>query len=64
MRTNLDALNELTVFFYNTNRQLASVMRPNGLVRSNIYFTSGYTNWLDRTVDFSGSTYFRSNSFT
>src|SRR5205823_13782222 len=41
-----------------------SVIRANGLVTTNIYFTSGYTNWLDRTIDFSGSTYLRTNSFT
>src|SRR6266568_3809009 len=63
--TNYNALNELTVYSYNTNQQFRSVTRPNGLVTTNIYFTSGtFTNWLDRTMDFSGSTYFRTNSFT
>src|SRR6266571_2674116 len=62
--TNFDALNELTVYTYNTNQQLTSGTRPNGLITTNIYFTSGFTNWLDRRMDFSGSTYFRTNAFT
>jgi len=39
--TNLNALNEMTVSTYNGNRQLSSVTRPNGLITTNIYFTSG-----------------------
>src|SRR5439155_9936301 len=63
--TNFDALNELTVYSYNTNQQFTSVTRPNGMVTTNIYFTSGtFPNWLDRTMDFSGSTYFRTNAVT
>jgi len=63
--TNYNASNEMTFYSYNTNQQLASITRPNGLVTTNIYFTSGTsTNWLDRTMDFSGSTYFRTNAFT
>src|ERR1051326_6219317 len=47
------------------NQQLTSMTLPNGLVRTNLYFTSGtFTNWLDRTMDFSGSTYFRTNALT
>ncbi len=63
--TNFDALNEKTVYTYNTNQQLTSITRPNGLITTNIYFTSGtFTNWLDRTMEFTGSTYYRTNSFT
>ena len=67
--TNFNALNERTVFTYNTNQQLTSIQRPNGAVTTNLYFTSGtYTNWLDRTIDFeingAATTFYRTNAFT
>jgi len=62
--TNFNALNEKTVYTYNASNQLTSITRPNGLVTTNLYFTAGFTNWLATNMDFSGSTYFRTNSFT
>ena len=60
--TNYNALNELTVFSYNANQQLASVKTPAGLTTTNIYFSSGsFTNWLAETIDLEIS---RTNSFT
>src|SRR5439155_8520411 len=57
--------NEKKVYTYNSNQQPTSTTRPNGLVITNIYFASGpFANWLDRTMHFSGTTYFRTNSFT
>jgi RHS repeat-associated protein len=40
--TNYDALSEMTVFAYNTNKQIIGVTFPNGLVISNQYGADGY----------------------
>ncbi len=57
-----DALNQPTVYTYNTDRQLTSAKTPGGLTTTNLYFASGtYANWLDKTIDLEIS---RTNSFT
>src|SRR6266511_1095714 len=66
--TNFNALAEKTVSTYDSGQRLTSVTAPTGLITTNIYFSSGYTNWLDRTIDFAVSgtntTYYRTNAFT
>ncbi|HEX5222240.1 MAG TPA: hypothetical protein VFZ59_21985 [Verrucomicrobiae bacterium] len=47
-----NALNEATVYTYNGNRQLTSVLTPAGLTTTNIYFPSGDdAGRLDKTID-------------
>jgi RHS repeat-associated protein len=46
--TNYDALNERTVYTYNTNQQLSSVTMPNGLVTTYIY---GPDNFLATNIE-------------
>ena len=67
--TNYNALNEKTVYAYNTNRQVTSISRPSGLITTNIYFQSDEArNFLDRSIDYAaveGATVnYRTNSFT
>jgi RHS repeat-associated protein len=56
-----NALHEVTQYTYNTRGQLSSVTRPNNLVTTNIYGADGF---LATTYDYSGSTYYRTNSYT
>ncbi len=57
-----DALNQETLYTYNTNRQLTSFHGPSGLTTTNIYFANGNaTNRLDQTIDLEIG---RTNSYT
>ncbi len=67
--TNYDALGEQTIATFNSNQQISTITRPNGLVSSYNYFTSGASsNLLANEVDYAvvgGSTInFRTNSYT
>lgn len=63
--TSFDALNEKTTFTYNSNKQLSSIIFPNGLITTNLYFSSGAaSNRLDRTIDYEPSQTYRSNLYT
>jgi RHS repeat-associated protein len=55
--TNFDALNEETIYTYNTNQQLSTTTLPNGLVTSNIY---GSDNLLATQIDIN----FDTNTYT
>lgn len=47
-----DALNQVTSYTYNGNRQVTSIRRPMGLTITNVYFSSGtYANWLASYID-------------
>jgi YD repeat-containing protein len=51
-----DALNQETLYSYNTYGQLTGIQRPGGLVTTNVYFTSGDdVSRLAYTYDYSGS---------
>jgi RHS repeat-associated protein len=56
-----DALGETTAYTYNSNGQVTGITRPNGLVTTNIYGTDGF---LATTIDYDGSTYYRTNTYT
>lgn len=55
--TNWNALNEMTVFTYDTSNRLSSVTRPGGLVTTNIY---GSDKYVSQMIDVGIAT----NSFT
>jgi YD repeat-containing protein len=55
-----NALNEITHFTYYPDKQLKTAQYPSGLLTNNI-LTSGYVT---ATIDYFGSTPFRTNSFT
>jgi YD repeat-containing protein len=60
-----NAVGEVTYFSYDAKGLLTSVTTPSGLVRTNVYFTSGADiNRLSKTYEYSGSEYYRSNAFT
>src|SRR5439155_21124824 len=60
--TNFNALDEKTIYTYNANRQLTSVLTPAGLTTTNIYFTAGASvNRLDKTIDLEIN---RTNAYT
>jgi RHS repeat-associated protein len=40
--TNIDALNEITIYTYNTNQQITGIKWPSGLVTTNTYGTNGF----------------------
>jgi YD repeat-containing protein len=47
-----NAVNEVTTITYNdTNHQIIRIQSPSGLTTTNIYFTSGATNFLQQTKD-------------
>src|SRR6185312_14038137 len=56
-----DALGEVTHYTYNGMGQVTSTSRANGLMTTNIYGTDGF---LATTYDYSGSTGYRTNSYT
>ncbi|HEX5218590.1 MAG TPA: hypothetical protein VFZ59_03395, partial [Verrucomicrobiae bacterium] len=57
-----NALNELTEYTFNANRQLTSIRTPGGLTTTNIYFSSGASeDRLDKTIDLEIN---RTNSYT
>lgn len=57
-----DALNQATLYTYNTNHQVTSVVTPAGLTTINTYYSSGTdSNRLQSTVDLEIS---RTNSYT
>jgi RHS repeat-associated protein len=62
--TNFNALNEMTVYTYNSVEQVTSITRPSGLVTTNIYATN---NLLTTTFEYAttggGTTYYRTNSY-
>jgi RHS repeat-associated protein len=60
-----NAMGEVTYYSYNSAHQLEGTLRPSGLATTNYYFSSGtYTNWLERTVDYQGTTPLRTNAYT
>ena len=56
-----NALREVTKYTYNLKEQLTSTTQPNNLVTTNIYGPDGF---MATTYDYSGSTYYRTNSYT
>jgi RHS repeat-associated protein len=63
--TNYNAVNDQTVFTYDSGHRLTSVVLPTGLLTTNYYLTSGTnTGWLDKTIDLDNGTAIRTNSFT
>ena len=57
-----DALNQQTVYLYNSNRQVTQISRPSGLTTTNTYFSTGlYANWLSTTIEVEIS---KTNSYT
>ena len=63
--TNYNALNEMTVWTYNSRQQVTSVRYPSGLITTNFY---GSDNFLSSTIDYSVSgtntIYYRTNFYS
>lgn len=64
--TNFNAVNDKTVYTYDSGHRLTGVQWPTGLVTTNYYFTSGlHIGWLSQTIDYETSlgNAYRTNSF-